>query len=238
MRGIPRTLWVCDMVREDVPVRLPALEPEGWGADQTLPAGGGNAAANPAVPYSGGDNDDRFMKQVGDVTLGTEGALQYINSVAATQAPFFMIISLVNPHDVLFYPKTFDSSLYPDSDLDGSIQLPSSANDSFNLPYLQRRHRQAQDEHREAPIPQLLRQPDEEGRRLPCRHAAGARGAGAAGRHCGHPYLRSRRDGRDPRQHAPAVVRLLRGGNSRAARLLQPTAFTEAAQQRRVGLPR
>ncbi len=42
-----------------------------------------------------------------------------------------MIISLVNPHDVLFYPKTFDDSLYPESDLDGSIQLPSSANDSF-----------------------------------------------------------------------------------------------------------
>jgi arylsulfatase A-like enzyme len=105
--------------------------PKDAGADQSLPEGGGNAYENPAVPYTGGDNDDRFMNENGDVTIGQEGALAYINSVASQQQPFFMIISLVNPHDLLFYPKNFGASLYADSDLDGSIQIPTTADDSF-----------------------------------------------------------------------------------------------------------
>ena len=105
--------------------------PKDAGGDQSLPEGGGNAYENPAVPYTGGDNDDRFMNDNGDVTIGQEGALAYINSVAAQQQPFFMIISLVNPHDVLFYPKNFGAALYDDSYLDGSIQIPATADDSF-----------------------------------------------------------------------------------------------------------
>jgi len=106
--------------------------PKDAGGDQTLPEGGGNAYENPAVPYTGGDNDDRFMNENGDVTIGQEGALAYINSVASQQQPFFMIISLVNPHDVLFYPNNFDAALYEDADLEGSIQIPTTAEDSFD----------------------------------------------------------------------------------------------------------
>ena len=105
--------------------------PKDAGANQTLPEGGGNAASNPAVPYSGGDNDYRFMNDAGPVSDGDEGVLAYINSVAATQSPFFLVISLVNPHDVLFYPKSFTDSEYPSGDLDGGIELPSTVNENL-----------------------------------------------------------------------------------------------------------
>jgi arylsulfatase A-like enzyme len=53
--------------------------------------------------------------------------MQYIESVASAQQPFFLVISLVNPHDVLFYPsKTFEESGYDQSWLAGDIELPQT----------------------------------------------------------------------------------------------------------------
>ncbi len=46
---------------------------------------------------------------------GTEGALEYLSSTAAQQQPFFLVVSLVNPHDVLFYPSTYADAGYDDS---------------------------------------------------------------------------------------------------------------------------
>ena len=107
--------------------------PKDAGANQTLPEGGGNAYENPdpAPGYTGGDNDNRFMTDAGSVSDGDEGVLAYINSVAATQTPFFLVVSLVNPHDVLFYPKSFKASEYPSDDLDGDIELPSTVNENL-----------------------------------------------------------------------------------------------------------
>ena len=87
-----------------------------------------DAGANQSVPEAGGgfvDNDGRFMESVGDPAAGTEGALQYLSSAAAKQQPFFMVISVVNPHDVLFYPnKAFEEAGYDDSWLQGNIGVP------------------------------------------------------------------------------------------------------------------
>ena len=62
------------------------------------------------------NNDGRFMTSVGDYTAGTEGALDFPTSLdaAATEQPFFMVISLVNPHDVLAYPRHFTEAGYSD----------------------------------------------------------------------------------------------------------------------------
>ncbi|MEI7759546.1 MAG: sulfatase-like hydrolase/transferase [Thermoleophilia bacterium] len=103
--------------------------PKDAGANQNPDQGGGNTFANPAVPYTGGANDERFMDDSGDVAAGKEGALAYLGSVAATQQPFFMVISLVNPHDVLFYPTMNEVNGYPDSDLAGTIGLPATVNE-------------------------------------------------------------------------------------------------------------
>jgi choline-sulfatase len=89
-----------------------------------------DAGANQSVPEAGGgfvDNDGRFIESVGEAAAGTEGALQYLGSTAAQQQPFFMVISLVNPHDVLFYPsKTFEEAGYDDSWLEGNIHAPAT----------------------------------------------------------------------------------------------------------------
>jgi choline-sulfatase len=87
-----------------------------------------DAGANQTVPEAGGgyvDNDGRFVESVGEGAA--EGALEYLGSTAALQQPFFMVISLVNPHDVLFYPsKSFEEAGYDDSWLAGEIGVPAT----------------------------------------------------------------------------------------------------------------
>lgn len=94
-----------------------------------------DAGANQDISEAGGgtvNHDGRFMDSVGDVEDGAEGALQYLNSVAAGQQPFFMVISLVNPHDVLFYPSTYTDAGYDDSWLEGPIGLPATVNEDLS----------------------------------------------------------------------------------------------------------
>jgi arylsulfatase A-like enzyme len=87
-----------------------------------------DAGANQNLDQEGGgvnNNDGRFINHQGPAAQGQEGALQYLNSAAAHQQPFFMIVSLVNPHDVLFYPgRNFGPAGYDDSWLKGEIGLP------------------------------------------------------------------------------------------------------------------
>jgi arylsulfatase A-like enzyme len=89
-----------------------------------------DAGANQSVPEAGGgfiDNDGRFMESTGSPESGSEGVMQYLSSVAGKQQPFFMVISLVNPHDVLFYPsKTFEEAGYDRSWLEGDIGVPAT----------------------------------------------------------------------------------------------------------------
>lgn len=100
-----------------------------------------DAGANQSLSEAGGsyaNNDYRFMYSEGNVEDCEEGALQYIASEAAQNQPFFLVISLVNPHDVLFYPSTISSTNYSSSYLDGPIGLPSTVNESlFTKPQAQ-----------------------------------------------------------------------------------------------------
>jgi hypothetical protein len=79
---------------------------------------------------------DRFINSIGEVIDGKEGAIQYIEYAAAqAQAmgnkPFFMVLSLINPHDVLFQPQQFDASGYPPEYLQGDVPLPPTLNESL-----------------------------------------------------------------------------------------------------------
>jgi choline-sulfatase len=94
-----------------------------------------DAGANQDVSEEGGgvyDNDGRFMNSQGTPEAGTEGAVQYLSSTAAQSQPFFMVVSLVNPHDVLFYPKTYASGGYDQSWLQGEIEVPKTANEDLS----------------------------------------------------------------------------------------------------------
>ena len=72
------------------------------------------------------------MNDDGPVVLGEEGVLAYLNSQAAADAPFCLIVSLVNPHDVLFYPKTYESAGYDDGWLKGTIQPPETVDEDLS----------------------------------------------------------------------------------------------------------
>ena len=101
-----------------------------------------DAGANQDPPEAGGgvaDNDGRFMTAQGDAGTGGEGTLAYITDVASAQQPFFLVVSLVNPHDVLFYPSTYVDAGYDDSWLTGEIQLPETVDEDLSTkPNVQR----------------------------------------------------------------------------------------------------
>ena len=72
-----------------------------------------DAGANQSAAEEGGgtvDNDGRFVNSQGTPQAGTEGVIDYLTSAAARQQPFFMVVSLVNPHDVLFYPNNLTAN--------------------------------------------------------------------------------------------------------------------------------
>ncbi|HEV7614703.1 MAG TPA: sulfatase-like hydrolase/transferase [Solirubrobacterales bacterium] len=121
--------WHCSKPAE--PEHATPADLEEYGFDRWNPP---DAGANQSVPEAGGgfvDNDGRFMDSVGQGEH--EGVLQYLSSAAAKQQPFFMVISLVNPHDVLFYPsKTFEEAGYDESWLEGDIQPPRTGEEDLS----------------------------------------------------------------------------------------------------------
>ena len=128
--------WHCS--KPATPEHAVPADLEKYGFDRWNPP---DAGANQSVPEAGGgfiDNDGRFVDSVGEGA--DEGILQYLDSTAAKQQPFFMVISLVNPHDVLFYPsKTFNEAGYDDSWLDGGIDVPeTNGEDLSNKPTVQK----------------------------------------------------------------------------------------------------
>jgi arylsulfatase A-like enzyme len=97
-------------------------DPPDAGANQDLDQFGGGDA----------DNDRRFMEDGGNVREGKEGVIEYLEFAATDQQPFFLIVSLVNPHDVLSYPRTYEEGGYNKNDLKGDIGLPATVDESLN----------------------------------------------------------------------------------------------------------
>jgi choline-sulfatase len=71
------------------------------------------------------------MESTGTAESGNEGVLQWILAEAEKSQPFFLVVSLINPHDVLFYPAQFNASGYSPALLTGDIQLPSTYDESL-----------------------------------------------------------------------------------------------------------
>ncbi len=94
-----------------------------------------DAGANQNIDQDGGgfvNNDGRFMNQQGDAGSGQEGVNQYLTSVAPGQQPFFLVVSLVNPHDVLLYPRQYLKAGYDESWLHGEIELPATVDEDLS----------------------------------------------------------------------------------------------------------
>jgi choline-sulfatase len=72
--------------------------------------------------------------------------------------PFFMVVSLVNPHDVLFYPKMYTEGGYDDSWLTGEIEVPATANEDLSTkPTVQEQFLRLFNASGPIPTPQLKR---------------------------------------------------------------------------------
>jgi arylsulfatase A-like enzyme len=97
-------------------------DPQDAGANQDAAEAGGGTA----------DNDGRFMNSQGTASEGTEGAVQYLQTAAEQNQPFFLVVSLVNPHDVLFYPKHYASDGYDNTWLQGEIEPPATADEDLS----------------------------------------------------------------------------------------------------------
>ena len=131
--------WHCSKPAE--PEHAVPADLEKYGFDRWNPP---DAGANQTVPEAGGgnpDNDGRFIDSTG--TGADEGVLQYLDTNAAQEQPFFLVVSLVNPHDVLFYPsKTFEEAGYDDTWLPGSIREPATWDEDLSTkPSVQRQFR-------------------------------------------------------------------------------------------------
>ncbi|MEZ4564749.1 MAG: sulfatase-like hydrolase/transferase [Thermomicrobiales bacterium] len=94
-----------------------------------------DAGENRDISQFGGgtaDNDGRIMTGDGPVEEGREGVLAYLRDVAARQQPFLLVVSLVNPHDVLAYPRTWQDGGYDSSEwLDGELGLPPTVDEDL-----------------------------------------------------------------------------------------------------------
>jgi arylsulfatase A-like enzyme len=94
-----------------------------------------DAGANQDPSEFGGgdaDNDGRFMHADGSVQEGDEGVLAYLRSPAPKQGRFCLVVSLVNPHDVLAYPKTAFENGYNKTWLEGDIRLPETVDEDLS----------------------------------------------------------------------------------------------------------
>lgn len=105
-----------------VPYGFERWNPPDAGANQDLDQMGGGVA----------DNDGRFMDDDGSASAGEEGVLEFLNSEAAQHQPFFLIVSLVNPHDVLTYPNTYVEGGYTDTALIGDMELPATIDEDLS----------------------------------------------------------------------------------------------------------
>lgn len=110
--------------------------PKDAGADQSLDEAGG--PGKEAEDFAAWENDARYMNDEGDVEQGKEGVLAYLKYLKSDEAkqdgrPFCLIISLVNPHDVLFYMNdTFEDAGYDDDWLLGDVETPFSMNEDLD----------------------------------------------------------------------------------------------------------
>jgi len=92
-----------------------------------------DAGANQDLDQFGGgraDHDGHYMNgRAGDQH---EGVIAYLKSESAKRGPFFLVVSLVNPHDVLAYPRKFTLGGYDEKWLRGNIQLPPTVNEDLS----------------------------------------------------------------------------------------------------------
>ena len=104
--------------------------PPDAGANQDISEGGGGVA----------NHDERFLYGDGPEEDGEEGVHAFLDARVGAEKPWCMIVSLINPHDVLFYPGTpgmdppkWEQAGYGDpSWYEGDIGIPVTHNEDMS----------------------------------------------------------------------------------------------------------
>lgn len=149
-RGLPNLATVFAAAGYDVaykgkwhlskPLREPD-NPEAWAPDDIAVYGFNrwnppDAGENRDISQFGGgdaDSDGRIMASAGAAAAGAEGVLPYLRGAARQEQPFFLVASLVNPHDVLAYPRIWQDGGYDAADwLAGEVGPPESVDDDLS----------------------------------------------------------------------------------------------------------
>ena len=79
-----------------------------------------------------GCNDQRIMYSNGSQAESKEGVLAYIDRVARQKQPFFLVVSLVNPHDIILFPLSAQKDGYNSTWEVGNIKVPSSVDEDMS----------------------------------------------------------------------------------------------------------
>jgi hypothetical protein len=103
-------------------IRLQRWNPQDAGANQAPNEFGGGDA----------DNDGRSIHDNGPMQEGEEGPLYCLKYSLPTDQPFFLVVSLVDPHDVLAYPNTAFQNGYTPEWVAGDIGLPNHGRRSLD----------------------------------------------------------------------------------------------------------
>lgn len=107
---------------------LARWNPPDAGNAETLPSTGGGGIA---------DNDGRFVRGVTNLASGQtpgwgESTLEFLERYEPGDGPFCLFVSLVNPHDIGFFPTVFETAGYERAEFAGTgIALPDNADDSL-----------------------------------------------------------------------------------------------------------
>ncbi len=126
------------------------------------PDAGNNAFNTPAArtTLGGGtaNNDGRFVSGPPPEAIPAESVIDYLTRMSKTprlqRAPFCLFVSLVNPHDIAYFPNGWDQAGYQQSEFAGMpIQIPLNAADPLVFkPQVQRAYMQALE--KEGPLDQ------------------------------------------------------------------------------------
>lgn len=102
------------------------------------PDAGNNAFNTPGAraTLGGGtaDNDGRFVSGPQPAAIPAESVIEYLQRMAKTprsqRAPFCLFVSLVNPHDIAYFPNGWDQAGYQlESFSSQPVQVPPNAGD-------------------------------------------------------------------------------------------------------------
>ncbi len=88
--------------------------------------------------FGGGyaNHDANYIQQAIDFIEAYKREKKKAKSAGKKQKPFFLVVSLVNPHDVLSYPLTDQAGGYEDPSWRiGKIQLPATVNENLKTNY-------------------------------------------------------------------------------------------------------